>query len=919
MRYNGAMPTPVLSTKLYIPSPRPNAVLRTRLIGRLNAGLHHRLTLISAPAGFGKTTLVSSWIAASGRPAAWLSLDDTDNDPARFLAYLTAALQTLEPKIGNGLLAASQSPQAPLLETLLPILLNDLATLHTQAMLILDDYHVIDTRSVDQALTFLVEHLPPQIHLVIATREDPPLPLARLRARGHLTELRAADLRFSSDEAAGFLNEVMGLKLSATDIATLEDRTEGWIAGLQLAALSMQNRQDVSSFIQAFAGGHRYILDYLLDEVLQHQPEEIRNFLLQTAILDQLYGPLCDAVTGQSGSGARLEALHRGNFFIVPLDDTRHWYRYHHLFGDVLAAQLRMEQPDLVATLNQRASMWYEQQGRAVDAIHHALLAHDFMRAADLIELATSDMRRSRQEATLLGWFKALPDEIIANRPVLSVQYAGALMSAGEFAGVEGRLRDAERWLETTASLSEQAQAGFTNAIVRDEAEFRQLSGSIAVYRTAHALALGNPPQAMAFAQQALQRLGEDSHVMRGAANALLGLAYWTNGELAAAYNRYADGMASLQMAGFIADAIGGAIILADIQIVRGVLRKAMRTYERGLQLAIKQGTPLLRGTADMYVGMSELLSEQNDLSTAMQYLMRSREQGEHTGFPQHPYRWRVAMARIRAVQGDLDGALDLIQEAERRYVSDFSPNIRPIGALRARIWVAQGRLNQALGWAEEQGLPIHGEISFLREFEHITLSRILLARAQHEHIESAMLESTELLKRLLQAAEAGERMGSIIEILVLQSLAHQLHGDISAALVSLSRALTLAEPEGYVRMFVDAGPPMTLLLREAAARRITPDYTGSLLAACGAEKQQNAGVSQRCNASPAQPLIEPLSQRERDVLRLLNTELSGPEIAHELVVGLSTIRTYTKSIYSKLDVNNRRAAVKRAIELGLI
>ena len=342
MRYNGAMPTPVLSTKLYIPSPRPNAVLRTRLIGRLNAGLHHRLTLISAPAGFGKTTLVSSWIAASGRPAAWLSLDDTDNDPARFLAYLTAALQTLEPKIGNGLLAASQSPQAPLLETLLPILLNDLATLHTQAMLILDDYHVIDTRSVDQALTFLVEHLPPQIHLVIATREDPPLPLARLRARGHLTELRAADLRFSSDEAAGFLNEVMGLKLSATDIATLEDRTEGWIAGLQLAALSMQNRQDVSSFIQAFAGGHRYILDYLLDEVLQHQPEEIRNFLLQTAILDQLYGPLCDAVTGQSGSGARLEALHRGNFFIVPLDDTRHWYRYHHLFGDVLAAQLRM-------------------------------------------------------------------------------------------------------------------------------------------------------------------------------------------------------------------------------------------------------------------------------------------------------------------------------------------------------------------------------------------------------------------------------------------------------------------------------------------------------------------------------------------------------------------------------------------------
>jgi LuxR family maltose regulon positive regulatory protein len=918
MHYNGAMMAPVLATKLFIPPLRPNAVLRTSLIARLNEGLHRKLTLISAPAGFGKTSLTSAWIGGCGRPAAWLSLDNADNNPSRFLAYVVAALQTIAPTIGADVVALLQSPQPPPIDGLLPLLLNQIATLPQPVILVLDDYHVLESRPIDQALAFLVERLPSQLHLVITTREDPSLPLARLRARGHMTELRAADLRFTSSEAAAFLTETMGLSLSAQDITALEDRTEGWIAGLQLAALSMQVRTDIPAFIQAFAGGHRYILDYLLDEVLQCQPEEIRNFLIQTAILDRLYGPLCDAVTGQSGSSARLEALHRGNFFIVPLDDTRHWYRYHHLFSDVLAAQLRAEQPDLLTTLHQRASLWYEQQGVAADAIRHALLAHDFMRAADLVELATSDMRRSRQEATLLGWFKALPETMLSNRPVLSVHYAGALMSAGEFAGVEARLRDAERWLETPVSLGEQPRARSAEFIVRDKAEFRQLPGLIAVYRAAHALALGHLSQTIGFAQQALQRLGEDNQVMRGAANALLGLAYWTNGELAAAYRMYADGMARLQRAGYIADAIGGATTLADIQIVQGSLRKAMRIYERGLQLAIDQGTPLLRGTADMYVGMSELLREHNDLHAAMQHLLRSQEQGEHTGFPRHPCRWRVAMARIREAQGDLDGALDLIQEAERRYVSDFSPNIRPIGALRARVWVAQGRLDQALGWAREQGLPTHGEISFLHEFEHVTLVRVLLARAQREHRESALREAIELLERLLQAAEAGERTGSVIEILVLQSLAHQLHDDIPAALASLSRALTLAEPEGYIRMFVDEGPPMALLLREAAARRITPDYTGRLLAAYDT-KQQRADASPPPTAPTSQPLIEPLSQRELDVLRLLNTELSGPEIAQELVIGLSTVCTYTKSIYSKLDVNNRQAAVKRATELGLI
>src|SRR6266487_553787 len=413
--------TPILATKLYLPGLRPNVVSRPRLLERLNEGLHRKLTLISAPAGFGKTTLVSEWVAFIERPTAWLSLDEGENDPARFLAYLVAALQTIVATIGEGVLGVLQSPQPPPPEAILTALLNEITTLPDHFVLVLDDYHVLDAKPVDIALTYLVEHLPPQMHLVIATREDPQLPLARLRARSHLTELRAGDLRFTASEAAAFLNQVMGLSLSATDIAALEDHTEGWIAGLQLAALSMQGRQDVPGFIRAFAGDHRYIVDYLVEEVLQRQPAPVRSFLLQTSILDRLSGPLCDAVTGQAEGNARLEALERGNFFVVALDDKRQWYRYHHLFAEVLSAHLMAEQPDQLAPLHRRASAWYEQHGSAADAIRHALAAEDFARVADLLELAVPAMLRRRQEASLLGWLKVLPDELVHRRPVLSV------------------------------------------------------------------------------------------------------------------------------------------------------------------------------------------------------------------------------------------------------------------------------------------------------------------------------------------------------------------------------------------------------------------------------------------------------------------------------------------------------------------
>ena len=395
--------TPILATKLYIPPPRPKIVLRPRLIERLNEGLSsgRKLTLISASAGFGKTTLVSEWVAGCGRPVAWLSLDEGDNDLTRFLTYLVAALQTIAANIGAGVLGALQSPQPPPIESILTALLNEITTIPDNFILVLDDYHVIDSKPVDNALTFLLEHLPPQMHLVIATREDPHLPLARLRARGQLTELRAADLRFTPAEAAEFLNQVMGLNLSAEDIAALETRTEGWIAGLQLAALSMQGNKDVSGFIREFAGDHRYIVDYLVEEVLQNQPEPIRRFLLQTAILDQLNGSLCDAVTGKEEGNARLEALQRGNFFVIPLDDKRNWYRYHHLFADVLRMHLMAEQPDQVPALHRRASEWYEHNGSTDNAIRHALAAEDFERAATLVELAVPEMRRNRQGATV--------------------------------------------------------------------------------------------------------------------------------------------------------------------------------------------------------------------------------------------------------------------------------------------------------------------------------------------------------------------------------------------------------------------------------------------------------------------------------------------------------------------------------------
>ncbi len=903
---------PLLATKLYLPPPRPGTVIRRRLLDRLNEGLHCKLILVSAPAGFGKTTLVSEWLAGCGQPVAWLSLDEADNDLVRFVAYLEAALHTISAGpasaagIGEAMFGAFPTAQASSAEELLTPLLNQLATVPDPFILALDDYHLIDTEPVNQVLAFLLEHLPPQMHLLISTREDPDLSLARLRATRQLVELRAADLRFTPAESAEFLNQGMNLGLSAEDVAALDMRTEGWIVGLQLAALalqgtlSMQGRTDAANFVQAFTGSHRFVLDYLAEEVLRRQPEPTLDFLLQTAVLDRLSGPLCDAVTARSDGRTMLESLEHGNLFTVPLDDQRRWYRYHHLFADVLQSRLNDEQPDSVSHLHRRASLWYEQNDLPVESIRHALAARDFDRAANLIERAWAAMDVNMQSATWLGLARALPNDLIRIRPVLSAGYAWALLDSGDLETCEAWLYNAERWLESP----------LPEMVVADEALFRLLPATIATARAYRALALGYIPDAVQHAQRALNLMPDQDDIRHIQAISLLGIAHYANGDLESADRSLTEFRTYLLTTSAISTAIGITFVLAEIKRARGRLHEAAATYAQALQFAASQGEPLPVGAADLYRGLSELAREWGNLESAAQHLLTAQNLSEQAALTGWPHRRCVAEARLKQAQGDLVRALELLDEAERRYIRSPLPDVRPIFALRVRIWLAQGRLSEALGWARERGLSTNDAVSYLREFELLTLARLHIALYRNVPDNEAICGAMSLLDRLLQAAEAGDRIETVIEIRMLQALALQARNDIPRALEFLEQALTLAQPEGYVRLFVDEGPSMMALLREAARRGIAPDYVSLLQSALG----------QAENKIPsAQVLVEPLSDREIEVLRLLATDLSGPEIARELMISLSTLRTHTQNIYSKLGVNNRRAAIRRAEELHLL
>lgn len=904
---------PLLEAKLAIPRRRTALVGRPRLRGRVGRGLEASLTLVSAPAGFGKTTLLTEW-ASGARDAehtvGWLSLDARDNDPAVFLAYLIAAAQAASPAVGAR--AAELLRSGEPVEAILGSLLNDLGRAPVGVVVVLDDYHVVDSREIQDGMAFLLEHLPPRVHLVIATRADPPLPLARLRARGELVEVRAADLRFTREEVTAYLTGTMGLALDAGDVAALEERTEGWIAALQLAALSLQGRADPAAFISDFAGEDRYVVDYLVDEVLSRQPEPVRTFLRRTSVLSTLTGSLCDAVTGQDGGRTRLADLERSNLFLVPLDDRRHRYRYHHLFADVLRARLLDEEPTLVPELHRRASDWYERHGDRAEAFAHALAGGDVERGADLLELAIPALRRDRQDATLRRWLEALPDDVIRSRPVLSIGYAGSLMVRGEVEGVERRLRDAERWLDASGDAGLGADGGPSGMVVVDHEAFAALPSAIAMYRAGLALLAGDVPGTMTHARRALDLAGEDDHVGRGAPAALLALAHWTGGELDDARRWYAEAIASLETAGHGSDALGCALALADVLVAQGRLGEAARLYERGLRRA-EQADPVLRGAADMHVGLSEVCWERNDLDAARAHLQAGSDLGEAAGLAQNPYRRRLGLARMRLVDGDPAGAVELIDEAERVYAGDYSPDVRPIPAIRARVRLVQGNLGDALAWVRGRGLTSQDELSYLREFEHVTLARVLLAVHADQGTEASG-DASALLARLEHAAADGGRTGSLIEILVLRALAADAAGQSEAALDAVRRAVTLAAPEGYVRVFLDEGPVLASLLRALARQVDAPPYTRDLVAALPRPGAEAVPVGRSRRQGP----VEALSSRELDVLRLLATELSGPEIARALYVSLNTVRTHTKNVYAKLGVTSRRAAVRRAEELGL-
>jgi LuxR family maltose regulon positive regulatory protein len=860
----------------------------------------------------GETSHPSSLILHPSK-VAWLSLDENDNDPARFLAYFIAALQTIEANIGQGAFGMLQAPQAPAIEAVLTSLINDIVAIPDRVILTLDDYHLIESLPVHDALTFFLENLPAQLHLVIATREDPHLPLARLRARGQLTELRGADLRFSSTEAAEFLNQVMDLDLSVDDIAALETRTEGWIAGLQLAALSMQGHEDAARLIKSFTGSHRFVLDYLIEEVLEQQSEALQTFLLKSAILDRLTGKLCDALTGQDNGQATLESLEQANLFVIPLDNERRWYRYHHLFADLLRQRLRQTYLEQIPTLHGRASVWHEATGRPSESIRHALAAEDFQRAADLAELAWPAMSAGIQSITWLGWLKALPDEVVRVRPVLTVGYAWAFLNSGRLEEAEARLLDAERWLEPAAGMNERSEDPSAGMVVVDEEQFRALPVSLGTARAYHAQAIGDLAGTIKYTRRVLDILPEGDHPYREAATMLLGLAQYAGGELEAAHRNMSNGLAGLDPL----DAITGAFVLANIKMAQGQLNAALSTYEQSLQLAKEHGEPMPLGTEDVYSGISELHRERGDLEAAAQDLLTGKKLGEKVDLPDWRHRWCIAQARLRQSQGDLDGALDLLHEAERLFVRTPVPEVRPIAAIKAQVWVRQGKLVEALGWVRARDLSADDDLNYIREYEHITLARVLMAQHKSKEVEGSIHEVLGLVGRLLRAAEEGGRTGSMITILVLQALVHESQGDISAALVSLERALTLAEPEGYLRIFVDEGPPMARLLYEALSHGIAPEYVQRLLVAFPMPEPEQKGSSlMRATESE---WIEHLSKRETEVLQLISEGLTNQEIASRLYLSLNTVKVHTRNIYGKLGVHHRTSAVARARALGFL
>ncbi len=885
------MPAPILATKLYIPPSRQRVVLRPRLVERLNEGLAagHRLTLVSAPAGFGKTTLVSDWVAGCGRPVAWLSLDEGDSDPSRFLTYLIAALQTVATGIGEGVLTLLQSPQPPPPESTLTALLNDVAAIPSDVVLVLDDYHVVDAKPVDDALAFLVEHQPPQLHLVVATREDPALPLARLRARGQLTELRAADLRFTPSEAADFLNLVMGLNLTADDIAALETRTEGWIAGLQLAAISLQGREDVAGFIASFAGSHHFVLDYLVEEVLQRQPDPVQTFLLRTSILDRLCGPLCDAVLlDASASGQEtLEYLDRANLFIVPLDNERRWYRYHHLFAELLRQRLHQslassggDEGRSVAEYHIRASQWYEDNALEIEAFHHAAAANDIERAERLIAGGRIPQHSRAAVTAVFDWLDSLPRTVLDARPWLWVRSATVALNAGRTTGVEEKLQAAEEALQH-ADLDDKT---------------RDLIGQIAAVRATLALANYQPEAMINQAHRALEYLHPDNLPSRGRALRTLGFAYQLQGDRAAARQAYTEARAIRQTPGNINLTVSATTGLGNVQESENQLYQAAETYRCSLQLLGDQAP----SNADQeFIGLARIFYEWNDLDAAEQYGQQSLQLArQYVGAIDRFILCEVFLARLKLARRDVAGAAAMLAETEQSVRQNgFVRRMPEVAAAQVLTLLQQGDVAAAAHVAQAHDLPL-------------SQARVHLAQGDP----TAALAVLEPYRRqMAEKAWADEEL----KALVLLAVALDARGERAEAVEVLDEALALAEPGGFIRIFVDEGAPMARLLRESLSRGVRPEYVRRLLAAFPFDDADRA-------ASPAarvagSRLAEPLSGRELEVLALIAKGLTNQEIAARLYLSLHTVKAHARTIYAKLGVSSRTQAVARGRALGYL
>jgi LuxR family maltose regulon positive regulatory protein len=895
----------LLATKLYIPTVRPNLAPRQRLTARLNECIAHPLTLISAPAGYGKTSLISEWRAGIGRafPMAWLSLDTDDNDPVRFLTYSIGALEVSRPGQCQSAVALLQSPQPPPIPTILTVLLNELGHSDHPFVLVLDDFHFVTSQPVYEILTFILEHQPPPMRMVLLTRVDPALPLARLRARNQLAEIRADHLRFTLDEIVIFLNEVMGLELSGDDIAAMEARTEGWIAGLQLAALAMQGalsaqgRQDIHSFVSAFTGSHYYIMDYLAEEVLKSQSEQVRAFLLQTSILDRLCGPLCDAVVAADPAEepvegqTMLEALEQMNLFLVPLDGERRWYRYHHLFADVLHRRLERLSPQRLPDLHRRASQWYEQHNFIPEAIQQALMAGDQDRVTQLVEDYGCMLLLRGEVVTLLKWIEAVESNPQAG-PWVAIQKAWSLLLTGQIDQVEPSLHIAEKRI---AALEPGDEVG-------------TMLGMVAAARAHRANLQGDTHLAADFARLALAQLPETnafSCSLRSVATLMLADASHLNGDLEAARHAYTEAVLIGQAAHDPPMIIISNSDLADVLLELGQLRQAAKTYTETLQMTTRPdgySSPLAQ---NIYAGLSRVAYEWNDLEAAARYADQCIQLCQRWGDKASQATAYVMLARVEHGQVNTEKAQKAMRAVEQlASETALSPRLSVwVQASLARLWLAQGDLESAAYLVRQSGISLDDDIPYLREPLYYVLLRVLLAQGDAD---SALV----LAARLLKLAEATNRIGKVIEILIFQALAFQAQKDIVQALPLLERAVLLAQPQGYVRVFLDEGESMAKLLYQAKAHRIGIGYAAELLSAMG----KAAGITQ----PPAQRLIEPLSARELEVFALIQAGYANQDIAARLFISMPTVKRHISNIYAKLGVKSRTQAVSLGRELGL-